>query len=163
MDFAQSCILIAAFLVAISISGYRLIALVMLINFIAHDLMAYYVLIALDGAKSWPLHALNILISGLTIIILVKLGANKYLYSAIFIYALYNHLVLCEFIMTGIGFHANYVLFARVQMIFELLYMILFSEIGRYACNRIKPSNNYRYLVDRIFADRFGMGLKRLA
>lgn len=163
MDFAQSCILIAAILAVISIPGYRLISLVMLINFIAHDVVAYYTLLALNSAPSWPLHALNILISGLTIILLVKLGANKSLYFAIFLYSLYNYVVICEFIIAPVGFHVYYIPVARAQMILELLFMILISKVGRYAFHKINPFGNYRYLIDCIFADRFRMGFKRLA
>ena len=163
MDFAQGCILTAAILAAVALPGYRLISIVMFVNFIAHDVMAHYMLIALDGAKSWPLHALNVLISGGTIFVLIKLGASRYLYSAIFLYALYNYAVLCEFIMWPIGFHANYVYVARVQMLLELLFMTLISEIGKYVWNRLRPSHNYLYLIDRVFADRFRLGLERLA
>ena len=137
-------------------------SLVMLLNFIAHDVMAHYMLIALEGAKAWPLHALNILISGGTIFALIKLGANRFLYSAIFLYAIYNQLVLFEYVISPVGFHANYVIVARIQMLFELLFMILISGAGSYVWNRLKPSHSYRYFVDRIFADRFRLGLARL-
>lgn len=158
MDFAQSCILTASLLAAVSLKGYRLISLVMLLNFIIHDVTANYVLAILDGAPSWPLHALNILISGATIAALVKLGANRFLYSAIFCYALYNYLVLCEFVISPVGFHANYIPAARVQMIFELLFMVLISYLGKYLYGIFRPSNNYGALIDRIFTNRIRLG-----
>lgn len=158
MDFAQSCILAAAVLAAVSLKGFRLIALVMLANFVAHELMAVRVLEMLDGGKAWPVHALNVLISGATIYLLVFLGASKYLYSAIFIYAVYNFAILLEFIFYGVGFHGNYIAFARFQMRIELVFMLLISYIGAYAYQFFRPGDNYRDIVTSVFSVRSRMG-----
>lgn len=163
LDFAQSCIIIATILVALSISKYRLIALTILINFIAFELSARYMLDLLNGAPSWPLHAVYILISGLTIICLVKLGASRLLYSVMFLFSLYNFFILFEFIWHPIGFHDNYVITARVQMIFELVFMILMSRVASYVWDKFKPDNNYNYFIDRLFISSFRVGFTRLA
>lgn len=167
LDFAQYCIIIATILVALSISKYRLITLTILINFIAFELSARYILELLNGAPSWPLHAVYILISGVTIICLVKLSASRFLYSVMFLFSLYNFFILFEFIWHPVGFHANYVITARVQMIFELIFMILMSRIASYVWDKFKPNDNdndnYNYFIDRLFISRFRLGLTRLA
>lgn len=163
MDFAQSCILVASLLAATSLKGCRLIALVMLLNFVVHDVTAKYVLEILNGAPSWPLHALNILISGATIFALVKLGANRLLYSAIFTYAIYNYSVICEFIISPVGFHANYIPFARIQMIIELIFMALIGYSGNYVYKIFRPRSNYSDFVSRVFTNRIRLGSQGVA
>ncbi len=157
MDFTQACILIAAVLAALSIPRYRLIALVIFFNFVIGYLTAIKVLEILDGAKAWPLHALYIIISGLTIITLLKLGGSMLLNSALFAFSLYNLAIIFEFIGSGVGFHANYVVVARVQMVVELLFLLSMSKVVLYGWNRFKPTNSYSYFLDRLFASRFSL------
>jgi len=173
LDFDQVCILIAWLLAVFSIKGYRLIATVLLLNFMVTEAVAITILEALGGPEgdpAWPLYAAYVVISGLTILVLRYLRASPAFYVIMLLYSLYNLWVVIEFPLYSYFqsdwfklFNNNRKSIAEAQMIIELLYMFLISQGGAYVWNKFKPNRKYHYFIDRFFSDSFRMGDKRLA
>jgi len=168
LDFAQVCILTAFILAVFSIRGYRLIAMVLFVNFMVFEASANTILKALGDAPAWPLHAVYATLSGLTVLALVYLKASPPLYFIMFLYSVYNLVVVIEYPLYDsfgftLGFHDNFIPIARAQMIIELLFMFLISKGSAYVWSKFRPNSKYHYFIDRFFSDCWRMGHKRLA
>jgi len=167
IDFDQACILIAWFLAVFSIPGYRLIAMVLFVNFMAFEIAAVNILEALDGAKAWPLYAVYAVISGLTVLALRYLKASVPLFVIMFLFSVYNLMVVIEYPLYDtfgftLGFHSNFTIVAKANMIIELLFMLLISKGSAYVWSIFKPDSKYHYFIDRFLSDSFRMGNERL-
>lgn len=168
IDFAESCILIAALLSVFAIAGYRLIALLLFVNFLAFEASARGILDLLDGDKAWPLHAVYAVLAGLTVLILRYLRASPPLYVIMFLFSVYNLIVVIEYPLYEnfgftLGFHNNFIAVARANMVFELLFMFLISKGSAYVWSLFKPNSNYNHTIDRFLSHSWRMGSKRLA
>lgn len=163
LDFAQFCILTAFILAVFSIRGYRLIAFVLFINFMAFEAVASTGLRELG----YPLHAVYTVIAGLTVLALRYLRASPALFVIMFLFSLYNLLVVVDYKLyehfgSTVGFYDNFIPVARANMVIELLFMFLISKGGAYVWNLFKPDRKYHYLIDRFFSDCWRMGHKGL-
>jgi hypothetical protein len=161
LDFDQSCVLLAAFLAATAIKRYRVICLVVFLNFALFEFLSSPILVALDGAEAWPLHAVYVVVGGLTVAVLAKLGCTRFVYWAIFLFSVYNLAIISEYKWGSIGFHDNFTVIARCQMVIELLSMLIMNKGSRYVWAQLHTDRSYNYLVDRIFINRFRLGFKR--
>lgn len=167
LDFAQVCILTAFVLAVFSIRGYRLIAMVLFVNFMLFEAFAVTMIEALGDDVTLPLHVGYVIISGLTIVALVHLRASPPLYVIMFFYSVYNLAIVIEFPFYDyfgftLGIHDNFKPIARTQMVIELLLMLLISKLSAYVWNKFRPNRKYHYFVNRICSDCFRMGHKRL-
>jgi uncharacterized membrane protein YuzA (DUF378 family) len=152
LDFDQITIVVAAILAALSLRQFRIINIVLLLNFILFEITSHYILAALDGKPAMILHAAYVLIGGLTVISLVKLKASPPLFVTAFLFSVYNLSIVSEFVFFGsVGFHDNFIVVAQAQMIIELLIMFLMSRGGLYVCRGLYPKSNYIHFVDRFF------------
>ena len=163
LDFAQICILTAFILAVFSIQGYRLIAAVLFVNFMAFEAAASTGLQELG----YPLHAAYVIISGLTVVALVYLKASPPLYVIMFLFSVYNLLIVIEYPMYDyfgftVGFYDNFIPVARANMAIELLFMFLISKGSAYVWSKFRPNRKYHYFIDRFFSDSWRMGHKRL-
>lgn len=170
LDFDQVCILIAFVLAAFSLKGYRLIATVLLLNFMITEAFAIAILKALGGPEgdpAWPLYTTYVVISFFTILVLRYLRASPAFYTIMFLYSLYNIIVVIEFPLNNYvefkWFNNNRESVAQAQMIIELLFMFLISHGGAYVWSKFRPNRKYHYFIDRICSDCWRMGSKRLA
>lgn len=168
LDFAQICILAAFILAVFSIHGYRLIAMVLFVNFMLFEAVATTMINALGDDVTLPLHAAYVIMSGLTVLVLVYLKAPPPLYVIMLLYSVYNLLIVMEFPFYDyfgftIGFHDIFKPVARTQMIIELLFMLLVSKGPAYVWNKFRPDSKYHYFIDRVFSNCWRMGSKRLA
>ena len=142
----------AVILTAVSLRQFRLINVVLLLNFSAFYFSSIYILEALNGKPAMILHATYVLIGGLTVISLVILKASPPLFVTSFLFSVYNLSIVSEFIFFGsIGFHDNFIVVAQAQMIIELLIMFLMGSGGLYVCRGLYPKSNYIHLIDRFF------------
>lgn len=157
LDFDRVCMLLAALATIFAVERYRAASIIMFLNFAISDIAAVNILILLDGAKSYPLHIVYVLISGLTIGGLVKAGSLWPLYVSIFVFLLYNLAVLSEFIWFPVGFHANYESAATVQVSIELAMLFIMSKGCRYVCNYFNH-RTYDVFIDRFFFDSSRLG-----
>ncbi len=161
LDFDQICILIAAILTGTAIKKYRIICFIIFLNFVSFEIASKYILAALNGGPSWPLHAVYVIIGGVTVAALHKLGCTRFVYWVIFLFATYNLVIISEFKWGSIGFHANFVVIARCQMAIELLSMLIMNKGCKHVWAQLNTDRSYTYLVDRIFINRFRLGFKR--
>jgi len=164
LDFAQVCILTAFILAVFSIQGYRLIATVLFVNFMLFKAAALSPLQELG----YPLHVAYVIISGLTVVALVRLKTSPPLYVIMFLFSVYNLLVVIEYPMYDyfgytIGFYDNFIPVARANMIIELIFMFLISKGSAYVWSMFRPDRKYHYFIDRFFSHSWRMGSKRLA
>ena len=160
IDFDQSCVLLSAILTLTAVKRYRLICLVLFFNFALSEFSANSILDYLDGRPSWPLHAVYALISGLTVMALSRMGCTKFLYWAIYLFAIINYVIISEFIWGSIGFHDNFAMIAKSQMVIELMSMLIMNKGSRYVWAQLNSDRSYVYIVDRIFVNRFRLGFK---
>lgn len=152
IDFDHICILVAVILAAISMRQFRLVNLLLLSNFILFELAAYFILPILAGRPSMILHAVYVVIGGLTVISLVKLKASPPLFLATFLFSVYNLGTVGEFIFYGsVGFHANFESIAKAQMIIELLIMFLMGVGGLYVFRGLYSKSDYIHSVNKLF------------
>lgn len=163
IDFAQLCILAAFILAAFSIQGYRLIATVLFANFMAFEAAASTGLQELGA----PLHVAYVIISGLTVVALVHLKASPPLYVIMFLFSVYNLMIVIEYPMYDyfgftVGFYDNFIPVARANMIIELLFMFLISKGSAYVWSLFRPNSKYNYFIDRFFSDCWRVGHKGL-
>lgn len=161
LDFDQACIFIAAFLAATAVKRYRLICFIIFLNFVAHEMVSRPILHYLDGSDSWPLHAVYVLIGGTTFMTLARIGCTRFLYWSIFIFSVYNLIIISEFMWINFGFHNNFVKVARYQMAIELLSMLIMNQGSRYVWTKLNTDRSYVYAVDRLFVNRFRLGFER--
>lgn len=162
-EFDVFCIMIAAVLAAFSVQRFRKISLLLLINFIYFYVAAGIVGIHQSELPNNTLHSVYLALSGLTIVALVILGSYWPLFMLMFVYSLYNYCILLEYEFGGMGFHENFVAFARAQMCIELIVMLLMSAGCRHAWNRINPTYNYDNFVNSLFGcDTRRVGSERL-
>ena len=151
-DFDQYCIAVAALFAALSLRQFWLINIVLLLNFLAFYITSHYILEALDGKPAMILHAVYVLIGGVTVISLVKLKAAPPLFVTSFLFSVYNLSIVSEFVFIGsVGFHDNFIIVAQAQMVIELLLMFLMSWGGLYVCRGLYSKSNYIHLIDRFF------------
>jgi len=168
LDFAQFCILTAFLLAVFSIQGYRLIATVLFVNFMLFEAVATTMLNAWGNAATVPLHAAYTVIAGLTVLALVHLKASPPLYVIMFLFSVYNLVIVIEFPFYDyfgftLGFHDNFISVARANMIFELTFMFVISKGPAYVWSKFRPNRKYHYFIDRFFSHSWRMGSKRLA
>ncbi len=161
-DFDQICIILAAILAATSIPKYRNITLILFLNFAVYEIIANPMIEALGGGEAWPLHVVYILTSGLTIVVLVNLGASWTLYGAMFLYTLYHFVIVCEFSIGKFGAHELYEYVARAQMAIELIFMLLMNGLTKYVWSKRLPSRSHDYFVDRFFVNGIRLGGQRI-
>lgn len=164
LDFAQSCILIAAIFAALSIDRYRSISLVILINFVfikvASELRPFYE----HGILPLYTHqTICTVIIGLTIVALSKLKAPAPFCVLMFVYSLYSLAIVLEFKWGAIGFHENYIPFARSWMIIELTIMFSMSKWGGYVYTKFKPNRDYDLFIGRFFTCGARLGSEGVA
>ena len=151
-DLDYIFIAVAAILAALSLQQFRLINIVLLLNCILFEITSHYILEALNGKPAMILHAVYVLIGGLTVISLVKLKASPPLFVTSFLFSVYNLSIVSEFVFIGsVGFHDNFIVVAQAQMVIELLLMFLMSWGGFYVCRGLYPKSNYIHIVNRFF------------
>jgi len=110
------------------------------------------------------LHAVYVVISGLTVTLLVKLKASPPLFLTTFIFSVYNLAIVGEFVLYGsVGFHDYFKAIASSQMIIELLIMLSMGIGGLYVCGGLCSKSNYIRSVNRLFRSRIRLCNWRLA
>jgi len=159
IDLDQIFIAVAAIFAALSLRQFRLISIVLLLNFVLFNITQHYILAALGGKPAMILHAAYVLIGGLTVISLVKLKASPPLFITSFLFSVYNLSIVSEFVFFGsIGFHDNFIAVAKTQMVIELLIMFMMSRGGLYVCRRLYSKSDYIHIVDRFFRSGLRLG-----
>ena len=159
-DFDQYCLAVAVLLTALSLRQFRIINVVMLVNFLLFALADKLA----PNDQLMILQIAYVLIGGLTVISLVKLKASPPLFVTSFLFSVYNLSIISEIVLFGsIGFHENFIVVAHSQMIIELVIMFLMSWGGLYVCRGLYPKSNYIHFVDRFFRSGIRLGGQRLA
>ncbi len=163
-DFDQYCIAVAAILAALSLRQFRLINFIMFVNFALFYIASYYILEALNGKPAMILHAVYVLISGLTVGLLVELKASLALYVTTFLFSLYNLSIVGEYTYFGsVGFFDNFKVVAHSQMIIELLVMFITGVGGLYVYRGLRPKSDYIRTIDRFFRIGPRLGIEGLS
>ena len=163
LDFSFVCITLAVVFSTYSIEKYRVVSLLLLINFIYFKVFAGLISVHQSQLPEEATHMVYMLISGLTVVGLVKLKSFLPLYTLMACFSLYNFLIILEYRFGAFGFHANFVPIARAQMVIELLIMFAISKGGRYVWRAFNDDRDYHYFIDRLFAVCFRLGSKRMA
>jgi len=164
IDFDQICVAVAVILAALSLRQFRMINMLLALNFTLFELSSHFILSFLAGRPSMILHAIYVLIGGLTVISLVKLKSAPPLFITTFLFSVYNLAIVSEFVFLGsLGFHDNFEIVARTQMIIELLIMCLTGVGGLYVFRGLLPKSNYIHRINELFRSSVRMGGKRLA
>lgn len=109
------------------------------------------------------LHAVYVVISGITVMLLVKLKASPPLFLATFLFSVYNLAIVGEFIFYGsVGFFDNFKAVASSQMIIELLIMFATGLGGLYVCRGLHSKSDYISLINHFFRAGIRLGNQRL-
>ena len=155
LDFDQITIAVAVLFTALSLRQFRIINIVILVNFGLFALADK--LASID--QLMILHTSYVIISGLTVVSLVKLKASPPLYVTIFLFSLYNLGIISEIALFGQGeIYNNFVVVAQSQMIIELLIMFITGVGGLYVCRRLYSKSDYIHIVDRFFRSGLRLG-----
>jgi len=163
VDLDQIFIAVAALFAAMSLRQFRLINIVLLLNFVLFNITSHYILAALEDKPAMILHAVYVLIGGLTVMSLVKLKASPPIYITSFLFSVYNLSIVSEFVFFGsIGFHDNFIAVAKTQMVIELLIMFITGVGGLYVCRGLYSKSNYIRFINEFFRSGTWLGNQRL-
>lgn len=134
--FTYICIFIAVLLAAFSIKEYRLICIVVAVEFILHKLAYNYTFVDARAEHSWLIYLFYAAIQLTVMSFLVSLKSHFVIIGLVFINLIYNLLTIKGFFDVEFkSFYYVYPYFVGAIMIFELAYLGLLNKY---------VSNHYR-------------------
>jgi hypothetical protein len=148
--FDYSCGLLAIIFCLLSFDECRKISLIILCEFLAHDIAVLLMPDAISAEYGYPIFLAYATINLSALYLIKRYKPHFFITLLLLINLGYNMLIVWAYSTTGWGvFHANFTPVARVIMIFELAYMMF---IGRaYAMLHYKLTKSSDPYIDRLF------------